>query len=186
MTIFLLSYLVASPTSSGAFSPTFSSSSQYAAANVIHRTLNSSNPKEEEYFGSSVAVSGNIVVVGGSPFSGRNHSSLVYVFSAATGNLIETLASPDTYSNFGESVAASGRIVVVGAPGEEAGGHYAAGHAYIFNVLTGRLIHTLTSPNAQKVGVFGSSVSVSGNIVVVGAPGETVNGYFAAGHAYIF
>ncbi len=45
---------------------------------------------------------------------------------------------------------------------------------------------TLTSPNAQFVGLFGWSVAVSGNVVVVGAPYENASGYYYSGHAYIF
>jgi hypothetical protein len=45
---------------------------------------------------------------------------------------------------------------------------------------------TFTSPNPEPNGEFGWSVAISGNIVVVGAPGETVAGFAKAGRAYIF
>ena len=47
---------------------------------------------------------------------------------------------------------------------------------------------TLTSPNAQTNGQFGSSVAINEGdpLVVVGAPFETANALSAAGHAYVF
>src|SRR5436853_397992 len=46
---------------------------------------------------------------------------------------------------------------------------------------------TLTSPNAQPAGQFGSSVAINEGdpIVVVGAPFETANALSHAGHAYV-
>jgi hypothetical protein len=77
--------------------------------------------------------------------------------------------------------------VVVGAPFETANGQLTAGHAYSFDASTGFLTTTLTSPNAQTNGAFGSSVAVGcPPTVVVGAPRETGGGFTDAGHAYIF
>ena len=47
---------------------------------------------------------------------------------------------------------------------------------------------TLTSPNAQTGGEFGSSVAVNEGdpIVVVGAPDESGGGSPVGGHAYVF
>ena len=47
---------------------------------------------------------------------------------------------------------------------------------------------TLTSPNAQTNGRFGTSVAVTeiDPIVVVGAPVESGGGSQAGGHAYVF
>jgi hypothetical protein len=76
--------------------------------------------------------------------------------------------------------------VVVGAPQETANALSLAGHAYVFDALTGSPIASLTSPYAQAGGEFGGSVSVSCTTVVVGAPGENANGQPGAGHAYSF
>jgi outer membrane protein assembly factor BamB len=153
-------------------------------------TLTSPNAQPGEAFGSSVAARGNILVVG-APGVLSSRQTLIgsaYAFNAETGALIGTLTSPNAQSGggFGWSAAARGSDVVVGAPFETASGHMNAGHAYTFNAKTGALISTFTSPNAKLVGVFGSSVAASGNVVVVGAAEETANGQFGAGRAYIF
>ncbi len=160
-------------------------------------TLTSPTPQASGEFGFSVAVSGTTVVVGAhresagtpaQPFAGH-----AYVFDATDGSLITTFTSPNaqTVGLFGDSVAVGGTTVVVGAPQESAGtpAQTRAGHAYVFDATDGSLITTLTSPNAQTDGVFGLSVAVSEDpIVVVGAPQESAGtpAHTEAGHAYVF
>src|SRR5207253_1727850 len=100
-----------------------------------------------------------------------------------------TLTSPNAQSNgqFGSSVAINegDPLVVVGAPFETANAIPGAGHAYVFDTSKG-FVTTLTSPTPQPIGDFGSSVSITGTTVVVGAPRETANALSGAGHAYVF
>jgi hypothetical protein len=153
-------------------------------------TLTSPNAQGDGSFGFSVSVSGTTVVVG-APYETANALTTAghaYVFDASTGSPIATLTSPYAQASglFGYSVSVSCTTVVVGAVGETANGQDAAGHAYSFDAATGFLTTTLTSPNAQLAGSFGTSVAVSGTTVVVGAILETGGGFTQAGHAYIF
>src|SRR2546428_94960 len=164
-----------------------------AARSPSITTFTSPNVQTDGRFGESVAVSGNMVVVGAlcetagaSPPCPCARAGHAYIFST-TGSLIATLTSPNVETDgwFGFPVAVSGTMVVVGAENETVGGIVGAGHAYIFST-TGSLIATLASPNAQSNGRFGESVAVSGNTVVVGAPQESVSGLTQAGHSYVF
>jgi FG-GAP repeat len=161
-----------------------------SSPNVKHRTLTSPVAQEGGAFGSSTATDGKVTVVGApdETADGQPDAGNVYVFNASTGALIESFSSPNAqpFGDFGTSVSVSGQVVVVGAYGETADGDGAAGHAYTFNTMTGALISTLTSPNAQSDGYFGWSVAVSGKTVVVGAPFETAGGFDGAGNAYTF
>ena len=106
---------------------------------------------------------------------------------------IQTYSNPNAYGTsandqFGYSVAISGNRVVVGAYGEDDAGALESGKAYIFDVTTGSLLHTLHNPNAYSTSAddyFGSSVAVDGNRVVVGATGEDASGT-ESGKAYIY
>ena len=120
--------------------------------------------------------------------SGYFDGGTAYIFNATTGALIKILSSPNPqdYGSFGASVAINGNTVVVGGPGENASGHVGSGNVYIFNAVTGALLDKLTSPNAQAKGDFGSSVSISGNKIAVGAQWENVSGFQQAGAAYTF
>ncbi len=144
-------------------------------------------------FGESVAIGSDRIVVG-APYGGSLSTGLVYVYNASTGSLEATYASPYAqpsfagYSGlFGYSVATSGNWIVVGAPYENASGTAFAGHAYIINAVSGQ-IRMIESPEPQSEGQFGLSVSVSGNFVLVGAPGEEPAGtsYLEGGNAYLF
>jgi len=153
-------------------------------------TLTSPNAQTNGVFGSSVSISGTTVVVG-APFETANSLATAghaYVFDASTGSQIAVLTSPyaGAGGHFGSAVSVSCTTVVVAAPAETANGQLVAGHAYSFDASTGFLTTTLTSPNAQTNGGFGSSVAVSGTTVVVGAPFETGSGFTEAGHAYVF
>lgn len=153
-------------------------------------TLTSPNPQTGGFFGCSVGISGNTVVVGADMESALNQSAAgnAYVFRAATGHLLFTLTSPNAQKagKFGYSVAISGKTIVVGAPYEAALGLSQAGHAYVFSATTGALSWPLTSPNAQAAGFFGSSVAVNGATIIVGADDEASSGEGGAGNAYEF
>jgi hypothetical protein len=65
--------------------------------------------------------------------------------------------------------------------------------AYVFSGATGALVHTLTSPNGENRGRFGSAAAAVPDVdgdglddLVVGAFGETVGGVNDAGRAYVF
>jgi hypothetical protein len=138
-----------------------------ATTGALIATLDQPSPGSGDGFGFSVSMSGNTVVVG-APWDdrGATDSGEAYVFNATTGALIATLANPAPASSdqFGLSVSVSGNTVVVGA----ASGAQDSGQAYVFNATTGALIAALANPSpASSDGLFGFSVSVSGNIVAV-------------------
>jgi hypothetical protein len=150
-------------------------------------TLANPTPAAYDYFGYSVAISGNTVVVGAyQDDTGATDAGTAYIFDATTGNLLHTLANPTpaAYDNFGNSVAISGNTVVVGAYKDDTGATD-AGAAYIFNATTGNLLRTLANPTPAASNGFGISVAISGNNVVVGADGDDT-GATDAGTAYIF
>ena len=161
-----------------------------ATTGSLITTLTSPNAQISGMFGDSVSISGTTVVVGAPdetanalPFAGH-----AYVFDASTGSPIASLTSPSAQGGglFGISVSVGCTSVVVGASEETANGQQVAGHAYSFDATAGFLATTLTSPNVQVGGEFGTSVAVSGRTVVVGALFETGSGFTQAGHAYIF
>jgi hypothetical protein len=153
-------------------------------------TLSSPHPHMVGDFGKSVAATSNWVVVGapGENASGDSQAGNAYVFNAATGAQVQRLIDPNAQSSgdFGYAVSIFGTTAVVGAPYEEAAGESEAGHAYVFDAVTGALLQTLTSPNVQSFGDFGESVATTGSTVLVGAPGETSSTFVEGGNAYLF
>jgi predicted SPOUT superfamily RNA methylase MTH1 len=82
--------------------------------------------------------------------------------------------------NFGHSVSVSDTRIVVGAPFEDTGAT-GAGSAYIFDI-NGNQLAKIQASDAEQYDGFGTSVAVSDNRIVVGAPGEGNQ----SGSAYIF
>jgi hypothetical protein len=148
-----------------------------------------------DQFGQAVAISGETVVVG-APLDdvGTNaNQGSAYVFACAgTQEWVEqakTNASDGAANdNFGSSVAISGETVVVGAFRDDVGANVAQGSAYVF-VRAGTLWsqqQKLTAPDGAAGEFFGRSVGISGESVVVGAPGDTVGPNTDQGSAYVF
>ncbi|MGO9109494.1 MAG: G1 family glutamic endopeptidase [Thermoguttaceae bacterium] len=104
--------------------------------------LTASDGLAQDWFGQSVSISGNTVVVGayGATVGGNNLQGAAYVFTEPTlgwsGNLTQSVkltASDGAAGNyFGVSVAVSGNTVVVGAYRATVGGDAAQGAAYVF------------------------------------------------------
>lgn len=106
---------------------------------------------------------------------------------SATGDLLYTLFNPNpvgsgTTDEFGFRVSVSGNYAIVGAPNEDSTLTSDVGRAYIYDLTTGTLLHTLTPPNPTTNGYFGNSVAINGNYATVGS-------YIAdsgSGRAYIY
>jgi hypothetical protein len=165
---------------------------------LVH-TLNNPNPfgtSVGDLFGYSVAISNNYAIVGARDEgdAGGNDSGKAYIFDVTTGALVHTLNNPNPFGTsagdrFGQVVAISGDRAVVGVPNEDDAGGTGSGKAYIFNVTTGALVHTLNNPNAYSFATqdfFGGEVAISGNYAIVGATGEDDAGGRDSGKAYIF
>jgi hypothetical protein len=115
---------------------------------------------------------------------------------------LATLISPDpeTFGYFGMFVSGAGDVdgdgygdVIVGAMRQASDeGMDDGGRAYVFRGLSGELLLSLSSPNAEEFGIFGYPVSDAGDVnndgyddVIVGALYEDTDST-DAGRAYVF
>jgi hypothetical protein len=144
---------------------------------ALRHTLINPSPAEDDYFGTSVAISGTRVVVGApDDDSGASGAGTAYVYDLAgtmptVPVLTLTNPSPAMGDRFGFSVAISGTRVVVGAYWDDTV-EFFAGSAYVYD-LAGTMptvpMLTLTNPSPSRDDEFGRSVAISGTQVVVGA-----------------
>ena len=154
--------------------------------------LTASDARDFDAFGKSVAISGDVVIVGTNGGQNKNQSGAAYVFESSGGIWSEVAiltasdADAQTFDTFGREVAISGNVVVVGDFTESLDGTL-AGAAYVFESVGGMWteVAKLTASDAQTEAFFGSAVAFRGNEVVVGAAGHDGGGS-AAGAAYIF
>jgi hypothetical protein len=145
----------------------------------------------EDRFGLSVSVTENTVIVGtpGDDDNGPDSGS-AYMFEKTGGNWIQQTkllpADGEDYEEFGSAVSVDGTIVVIGKHYDSVNG-WDSGSAYIFEKTGGNWIQQtkLLPSDGEDYDEFGSAVSISGEIVVIGAFGDDDNG-FDSGSAYVF
>ena len=140
-------------------------------------------------YGSSVSMSGDLVVVG-APFDDDGRGK-VYVYRRKGLELFEEEAMLTTdprnrIDYFGGSVSISGNTIVVGARFDDERARD-AGAAYVFEKIDGMWRRTakLTAPDGDIEDHFGSAVSISGDTIAIGAPRDDDNGR-NSGSVYIF
>jgi hypothetical protein len=147
-----------------------------------------------DLFGISTSVSGDTVVVGALKASnaGGTYAGSAYVFvrtGTAWSQQAHLLASDGAAGDlFGASVAVTGDTAVVGAGRDDTPGGIDAGSAYAFQ--RSGVTWTERAPIVASGGaggdIFGCSIAISGDTVVVGAIRDDNAGGTDAGAAYVF
>ena len=162
------------------------------AAPVQLAKLTASNGAADDYFGQSVAISGNTIIIG-APFHAQNgnDSGCAYVYDISDpSNPVETALDPSdgaASDRFGHVVAINGTWGLVGALLSDDHGP-SSGSAYVFD---------LSSPHAPAENAklmasdgaggdyLGNSLGISGTTALVGAPNDDDLGS-SSGSAYLF
>ena len=142
--------------------------------------LTPTDAAQNEFFGVSVAVSGNRAIIGAYDDHGAQGSA--YIFDLSTGQQLFKLTASDAAVSdfFGISVAAKGNLAIIGADQKLNGGT-----AYVFNIATGQQLAELLPNDGVKRDDFGIAVGISGNLAVVGAQEKADVGDLS-GAAYVF
>lgn len=164
---------------------------------VLLQTLSSPNPEQYGDFGFSVSGVPDADGDGRGDLLIGSFENRAYLFSGATGALLQTLTNPDPlFGGFGLSgsgvadVDGDGRgdlIVEGGGPSDER-------RVYLFSGASGSLILTLQSPDDRPGGLFGRAVSSVPDIdgdgrsdILAGDPNAYQDGDpIFAGRAYAF
>ena len=157
--------------------------------------LTASDAAQGDFFGGSVSVSGEAVVVGASYDSDAGTwSGSAYVYRDDGGAWIEeaklTASDAAVGDSFGWSVSVSGDVAVVGAVENctcsVPQAPFGPGSAYAFRWDGAAWLEEakLTASDGEAEDWFGAAVSVSGDVAVVGAFGDGGGGYYGSAYAY--
>lgn len=156
-------------------------------APVLEATLNNPTPATQERFGTSVAVDGNLVVVGAPLDStGGSSAGIAYVYDLSSGTPttpVHTLVGSLANGQSGLAVAVSGTSVAVGAPFYLADSN--EGRAFLYDIgsatpTTPSL--TLANPLNNTTARFGMSLAFNGTQLAVGDTGSTP----APGYVHVY
>jgi hypothetical protein len=146
-----------------------------------------------DYYGRGMAICGDNIVIGSSldTFKGVQ-SGTAYIYSRGgstaewniIGKLFPSLGDDDDH--FGWSVACDHNYTIVGAYGDDSN-YENGGAVYLFAEIAGKYVENgIFYPSGQvKNENFGWSVAIHGNLVVIGARGNSEL-YTQCGAVYIF
>jgi hypothetical protein len=140
-----------------------------------------------DFFGYDVAIQGNIAVVGVPNDDDKGlQSGSVYLFDVPTGQQIAKILAGDGAAGdqFGHAVEINGNTLIIGASGDSDKGR-GSGSVYLFDVQTKNQIAKLVASDLRTEDRFGSSVALSGNVAIIGAPSQDITTN-DVGAAYIF
>ena len=144
-----------------------------------------------DFFGWSVSISGDVALVGawGNDEVGE-FSGSAYVFRYDGTSWVEeqkfVASDAATFDLFGRSVSISGDVALVGAWGnDDAGSLSGSAYVYRYNGTSWLEEQKLMASDAAAADIFGSSVSISGDVALVGAFGNDDAGSLS-GSAYVY
>ncbi len=133
----------------------------------------------DDFFGSSVAISGSAAVIGAPGNNSRAGAAYVFERTGTEWSQQAKLSPshPAAGEEVGSSVAISGSTAVIGAPDKNS----RAGDAYAFE-RSGTAWSQHGTPTTSGAAALGWSVAISGSTAVIGAPDKDSR----AGDAYVF
>jgi hypothetical protein len=150
------------------------------------------NGKQWDRFGSAVALSQKYAAVGApaNKFKGDSPGSIKIYTIDGDRFVTDTVLVPANGHKgdlFGTSLAIDNDRILVGAPGSDEQGEN-SGVAYLYEKSGGQwsLVCKLTSDNGQAEDLFGTSVALSGNYALVGAPMSSSFSSNSPGYAILF
>ncbi|CBW26783.1 putative cell wall-anchored protein [Halobacteriovorax marinus SJ] len=160
---------------------------------LVETKITASDGALNDYFGDSVSISGNNLLIGAAYDDDKGSSSgsvYLYRIDPATGNYSETkITASDGAANdyFGKSVSIFGSNLLIGAAMDDDNGSE-SGSVYLYrqDPTTGNYSETkITASDGTANDQFGSSVSISGTDILVGSYLRDDNGS-DSGSAYLY
>lgn len=158
---------------------------------VFDALLTPDGDRTGDSFGVRVAVSANTIIVG-SPRDDSNGedagSAYVFRFNGTEWSQEARITPSDggSFEFFGSDVALADDVAIISSPGDDDNGRD-SGSAYEFRYdgTNWTQASKLTTSDADEIARLGGSVSISGDVALIGASGDDENG-FISGAAYTF
>ena len=135
--------------------------------------------EEDDYFGKSVSISENYIVVGAWGYDDAKGAAYIIPFNDIS-SMVKIESSDNFTEYFGWKTAISGNVVAVGVP-TNVNNDWGVGAVYLFST-NGTSIGNLTAPEGPTEEWFGWSIAMTDDVIVVGAP----NHNDTVGAAYVY
>jgi hypothetical protein len=157
----------------------------------FQQKLKASDGAAIDQFGRALALYGGYAVVGApTDDDAAPNSGSAYVFerTGATWTQTQKLHAPDPGAGdtFGDAIAVTYKKIIVASPMDD--GLFAdsgSAHVFTWSGIAYEFAQKITASDAAAGDEFGSSVAISSDTALVGAPGDAGHGAFT-GSAYVF
>ena len=152
--------------------------------------INASDPGNFELFGVSVSMSGDTAMIGAWGDDGNKGAVYVFERTGSQWTEVDKLVASDATAGdqFGNAISLHGNRLIVGSPRDDDNA-FNSGTAYVFEYNGNNWIETgkLTPDGSVFEEFFGSSVSLDGDRVLIGAYNSTyISSTARSGSAYVF
>jgi hypothetical protein len=159
--------------------------------NTLEQTHQNPNPGIGDFFGESLAIQGDTMVIGAyrDDLAGLQQGRVyIYTRTAGVWSIEQTINNPTPvdYDYFGNSVSLDGDTLVIGAYLDDISASN-AGNVYVYTRSAGvwTLEQEINNPTPIASDQFGYSVGINGDTLAIGAPNEDT-GLSDAGSVYIY
>ncbi len=150
------------------------------------------NGRPHDAFGQAIAIHGTTALIGAVDVN--NWEGAIYVFTQTGGVWTEGQefmaedGAPGNQATFGTAIMIDGDTAVIGALGATVNGHANQGAAYVFKQTGGiwNQVAKLVADDGDANNYFGQAAAISGDNIVVGAYGASVDGNALQGAAYVY
>ena len=139
------------------------------------QTFRSPSPNLGNFGRAVAAISDNDILIGGVE---QNTAALgpplghFYHFDATTGALLDTFEPPvNEDTSYGQPITVAGGSILVGASQSSTAGPTFSGAAYLVDIETGEQLHRFRPPSPTTSGLFGDTIAMANDNVVVGSGG---------------
>jgi hypothetical protein len=160
---------------------------------TLQATLTAADGAASDFFGSAVAITGDWIAVGapGDDVGANSSQGSVRIFSRSgtTWTAGATLTPGDgaASDNFGGALDYEYNTLVVGVRSDDVGANIEQGSVRVYTRNGGTWIAvTLLAPDGAAGDAFGSSVSISGDSIAIGARFDDVGANASQGSARVF
>jgi WD40 repeat protein len=150
--------------------------------------LDPTNENVFSRFGSALSLEGGFLLVGSIVDSTVDFSAgSAYIYALPAFDLVEKVLPEDGdhYDYMGNSAAIDGGMGLVGATDSEFGGSPDPGYARLYDLASGKFLGQLEPSDGAENDLFGRSVDIDGDFIVIGSVGDDDAGS-RSGSLYIY
>ncbi|MBO6513219.1 MAG: hypothetical protein JJ974_04565 [Phycisphaerales bacterium] len=159
-----------------------------ATTGTLVRQLNGQNTTGGENFGFTIAVQGNLMVVGApNDTFGASRTGSAYFINPVTGTELEYIGPSDdeAFQSFGNAVAMNSAVTLIGAPlKDNADGSIGAVYAFLNSTM--KELTVITPPLPRGNIRFGKGLAMTESHFIVGAYGSSSPTDTYPGEVYVY